>query len=452
MQISIITLQDIKQAKRFDAEYFKPEYLNDDFNLEKKGFFTLSEIADVKGGKRLPLWESFSNEGVPYIRAEDIKNDFVQYENVPRISFELHEKLKNYQTKKNDVLLTIVGSVGAVGFVQFDIDKCNLTENAAKITNTKNINPFIIFVYMLSKYGQNQIHREKVWTVQEKLALERIRRFKIAKFDESFQLEIEKIVKEAYQKQFLSKQLYKEAEQLLLEELGLLDYKPKHTLTFTATKKEIDQAKRYDAEYFQLKYKEIIKKIEEYEGWFNIVWNIFNWKKWVEVWSEAYTEEGKDFVRVSDFSKFGIENVSKKIDEKLFEKLKQEHQAKKWEILFTKDWTIGISYVLKEDLDWILSSAFLRLTLKEKYQDFEKEVLALIFNSIISKLQVEQLSGWALIAHLKPSDFENLKIPLLKTEIQKQISQKIEQNHRLRKESKELLEQAKKIVEEEIEK
>jgi restriction endonuclease S subunit len=57
-----------------------------------------------------------------------------------------------------------------------------------------------------------------------------------------------------------------------------------------------------------------------------------------------------------------------------------------------------------------------------------------------------------LIAHLKPSDFENLKIPLLKTEIQKQISQKIEQSHRLRKESKELLEQAKKIVEEEIEK
>ena len=80
--------------------------------------------------------------------------------------------------------------------------------------------------------------------------------------------------------------------------------------------------------------------------------------------------------------------------------------------------------------------------------DFEKECLALIFNSIICKMQVEKLSGGALIAHLKPSDFEKFKIPLIDQKTQKIISQKIQESHKLRKESKEFLKLAIKKVEE----
>lgn len=76
----------------------------------------------------------------------------------------------------------------------------------------------------------------------------------------------------------------------------------------------------------------------------------------------------------------------------------------------------------------------------------------LIFNSIISKLQIEQLSGGAIIAHLKPSDFEQFKIPLIKPLIQIQIAEKTQESHKLREESKELLGKAKRKVEEEIEK
>ena len=71
----------------------------------------------------------------------------------------------------------------------------------------------------------------------------------------------------------------KEAEELLLEELDLLDYKPKHTLTFSAFKKEINQTERIDAEYYQPKYEEIIKKIENYKNGFDIVKNILNFNK-----------------------------------------------------------------------------------------------------------------------------------------------------------------------------
>lgn len=56
----------------------------------------------------MPLGESFSTDGIPYIRAEDIKNSFIKHEETPRISEKLHKKLANYQTKKDDILITIV--------------------------------------------------------------------------------------------------------------------------------------------------------------------------------------------------------------------------------------------------------------------------------------------------------------------------------------------------------
>ncbi len=62
-------------------------------------------------------------------------------------------------------------------------------------------------------------------------------------------------------------------------------------------------------------------------------------------------------------------------------------------------------------------------------------------------MQVEKLSGGAIIAHLKPSDFETFVIPIINPSIQTQIEDKIQKSFQLKKESKELLELAKKAVE-----
>jgi len=97
-----------------------------------------------------------------------------------------------------------------------------------------------------------------------------VNEIKIPILPQSFQLQIEKIVKSAYEKQTQSKQLYKEAEELFLQELNLVDYKTEHTLTFNTFKKEIDKAERIDAEYYQPRYEEIIDKIEKYNAGFDL--------------------------------------------------------------------------------------------------------------------------------------------------------------------------------------
>ncbi len=453
-QISIVKLKDVKEAKRFDAEYFKPEFLEVENEIDYFDNYTLDQISLIITNGHTPRHADLTVGEINFITAEHITDFVIQENNLKHIKKEPHfGELKRTILEINDILGTIKGKIGNFAVVSFNPkEKYNINQDVSRIKLKDGFNPYYVSAFLNSKFGKKQSIRVSTGQINPFLSLGSLKTLKIPLLPQSFQIKIEKIVKQAYQNQSRAKELYKEAERLLLEELDLVNYKPKHKFTFTATKKEVDEAGRFDAEYFQPKYAEIIEKIENYHGGWEYVGDVVDWKKGIEVGSDAYTEQGKDFVRVSDFTEFGIENVSKKIDEKLFDELKTEHQPKVGEILFTKDGTIGISYVLKEELDGILSGAFLRLSKKEKFQNFESEVISLIFNSIITKMQVEKLSGGVLISHLKPSDFEKFKIPLISPQIQTQIAQKIQESHKLRKQAKELLEKAKKKVEEEIEK
>ena len=444
-QISTIHYKDIQEAMRFDAEYFKPEYLSDENIIERGQFFVLSSIANIRGGKRLPLGETFSSSGIPYIRAEDIKNSFVSFEDSPKISLELHKKLSRYQTRFNDVLITIVGSVGSMGIVKFDIEKCNLTENAARISNLQKINPETLFVYLLSKYGQNQIEREKVGTVQEKLALIRIANFKIPAISVDCQNKIKDAIEQAQEYKDRSKKLYQEAEELLLRELGLIGHEVRHRLAFSTTKRGVDEAGRIDAEYFQPKYQEIIDKIESYPGGWDIVSNQFN----QNLTLSKKDSEFCNYIEISDIdvsngeispNKIEVVNIPANGKRKLYRN----------NLLVSKvrPYRGAVSFIDFDAENLLGSGAF---TVLQEKTEYKKEVLMVFLRTMFIKELLLKYNCGTSYPVIKDEDILNLKLPLIKKEIQEQIAEKITKNHRLRKESKELLERAKLMVEREIE-
>jgi restriction endonuclease S subunit len=68
------------------------------------------------------------------------------------------------------------------------------------------------------------------------------------------------------------------------------------------------------------------------------------------------------------------------------------------------------------------------------------------------RLQLEEKTAGAIMSAVPKNTFGDLLVPMIPEETQKQISNLIRQSFSLRKESKELLEKAKKEVEEFIEK
>ena len=425
---------------RIDSEYFKKIYFKFLDSSSNRNLI-LENISMVKGGKRLPLGANFSTEGTPYIRAEDVKNNFVDYSNSPKISKQIYEQIKQYQTKKNDVLLTIVGnSIGDVGFVMFDLDICNLTENCVRL-ESKKVNPFYLFVYFLSKFGQIQIEREKVGTAQPKLAIERIKRFKIFVPENDFQIAIEKIVTSAHNKFESADEVYKNAEKLLAQALHLEDFKPstKNTAVVSFSQSFL-KTRRLDAEYYQPKYEDLQKFLDNLptEKLSNVV-NIF---KSIEPGSDFYSNEGVPFIRVSDVNKFGISEptikISLEVDENFY--------PRKDTILFSKDGSVGIAYKVRENLTAVTSGALLHLTIKNSARILPN-YLTLYLNSELVQMLAERDCNGAIIQHWRISDIVKIPVPIIEIETQGKIAALVEKSFELRAESKRLLEMAKSAVE-----
>lgn len=116
----------------------------------------LGKIADIKGGKRLPKGEELTENETeyPYIRAQDIRDGRITFDEPRYITSEIRKRIKNYTVKSKDVCITIVGAnVGDVGIVPPFLDGANLTENAVKLTN--RVKPLFEQIELLGKKNLN---------------------------------------------------------------------------------------------------------------------------------------------------------------------------------------------------------------------------------------------------------------------------------------------------------
>lgn len=441
------------ETQRIDSEYFKKEYLFKIQELKANNYKCLFELGLIKGGKRLPLGEDFSTTGIPYIRAQDVKNNFVEYENSPKISEKLYLELISYQTKYNDVLITNVGnSIGDTGIVKFDIEKCNLTENAVKFISQK-ISPDFVFSFLQSKFGKFQIERETVGTAQPKLAIERIRKFIIPIVSDKFQEKIGEIIQKAFENKINSNMKYLDAENYLLSEIGLHNFElSKEPINIKNFKDSYALTKRLDAEYYQKKYEQIIEKITAQK--YDILNNIVEIFKSIEPGSRHYTDEnGLPFYRVADYNKFGLNKPEKELtnsfcteNKNLIKKLKPN----KGTILFSKDGSVGTAYLLRNNLDGITSGAILHLHVKYK-KEILPEYLTLVLNSKLVQMQAERDAGGSIILHWRKEEIEKVVIPIIDFKKQEKIANLVEESFVLKDESERLLEIAKKAVEKAIE-
>jgi type I restriction enzyme S subunit len=137
----------------------------------------LGEVVEIKGGKRLPKGQSFSEirTKYPYIRVVDLQNGSVNIAGLKYLTEKQHHILKRYSINKSDIYISIAGTIGLVGKVPDELDGAHLTENAAKLVlNSPRVDQAYLIFFLSSKQGQNQIHQRTTKTSQPKLALSRI--------------------------------------------------------------------------------------------------------------------------------------------------------------------------------------------------------------------------------------------------------------------------------------
>ena len=447
-QISHIKYKDIIEAWRYDADYFLPDFIETKEKLSSIPHVTFwdEDITSLFVKWVFDIWaDNYCDNWIPFVRISNLKNQIIDTSDIVYIPEDINEKNKKTELKYWDIILSKTWWP-ACSFV--DIEKCNTSQDtiAVKIKKDSWISTRFLTVFFNSKYWELQLLRAFTWNVQMHLSLDEGKKILIPKFTENFQNIIDNLFDSSLEKRKQSKQLYQKAEDLLLPELWLKGNTFTHTLTFSTTKKGIDNAWRYDADYFQPKYDELIEKIENYKGGWSYLENC------IKVQDKNFIPEEWKLYKYIALANVSAQWFISDCEENYWENLptRARRILHKWDVIVSSiEWSLSSCAVIEDEFDWWLCSNWFYVL---KSDSFNSECLLVLFKSNIIQALLKKWCSWTILTAISKDELNKIKLPLINSELQKEISDKIKESFKLRNESKELLEQAKKMVEDEIEK
>jgi len=420
--------------------------MESEFYISEQNVYLYSKIAGdivsfVQYGTSKELNEI--NEGYPVLRLNEFESVFIskpaKYCNLLDEDDYISLKLR-----KDDVLICRTNGnpklVGKSALVPKDYEYAFASYLFRVRPNRKYIYPATLVSYLNSKFGRAEIEKYSMVGNQANFSPAKFREISIPIFSQQFNLEIEELTYKAFGKLEGANSQYYNAEGILLESLGIYEFETNKNTISKKLSSSFLLSGRLDAEYYLPQFDELFKLLEHYET--KMLGELVAISKSVEPGSDYYLTEGVPFVRVADLTKFGVTEPSIYLDKEIF---KDVIRPKQDTILMSKDGSIGIAYKVEKDEDFITSGAILHLQIID--DNILPDYLTLVINSKVVQMQAERDAGGSIIQHWKPSEINNVVIPILPMEKQQEISQKVQESFRLRNESKRLLNVAKTAVE-----
>ena len=160
------------------AAFYNENELPDGYSIA-----TLDSLCSIKGGKRLPADGELLDTPTahPYIRVRDLgSNRYVCLTNqFQYIDEETHSAISRYIVNTNDIVISIVGTIGLIGKIHTSLNNANLTENCVKLANIHTVTPDYLYYTLCYKKQIKEIELLTVGAVQSKLPIYNIQSMKI---------------------------------------------------------------------------------------------------------------------------------------------------------------------------------------------------------------------------------------------------------------------------------
>ncbi|MFA4956756.1 MAG: hypothetical protein WC556_07255 [Candidatus Methanoperedens sp.] len=446
MEFSIINKSKTVSDFRLDAECYKKDYLEIETVLKGKPYSTIGDEVSVfsKGIFDIKA-ECYSNEGIPFVRIADLKNMMIDESQLVFIPKEENDKSKKSFLSRCDIILSKT-AYPAASLVTLAF--CNTSQDtiAVKIkTNSIFLSHFLV-LFLNSKYGYLQMQRWFTGNIQMHLNLSDSRNIIIPIVSEGFQKSIEVQFEQVIFAIELSKLKYLQAQILLLSELGLLNWKPKHRLNFVKKYSETQKAGRIDAEYHQPKYDEIVEAIKSYACGWDSAKNILNIKDGNISPKEKI---GYKYIELANIGNNGeISGIMEAEGQDLPSRARRK-VIKDDVIVSSIEGSLSRCALIPDEYDGALCSTGFYIVDSNK---INPQTLLVLLKSPIGQEQLKKGCSGTILTAFNKDEIGKIVLPIVDSGIQHQIRQKIIESFKLRKQSRHLLECAKKTVEMAIEK
>jgi type I restriction enzyme, S subunit len=120
----------------------------------------------------------YIEQGVPFLRSQNIHFDGIRLDKKTNISEDIHQKMSGSQVKYEDVLLNITGgSIGRCCVMDLNIE-ANVNQHVSIVRTKKNkLSPHFLNYIFRSELGQNQVEYFQTGGNREGLTIENIKNF-----------------------------------------------------------------------------------------------------------------------------------------------------------------------------------------------------------------------------------------------------------------------------------
>lgn len=434
---------ELERTLRIDSEFYSKNYVEIYNMLSSLAHKPLTAYVDVSDGNHMGISEQFSDEGIPYYRGQDAGAFFIENSNpicIDEITFN-RPVMKRSHLTKGDVLLSIVGTIGALSLV-YSNKKATCSCKLAILRPKKNGIEAVIATFLKGKYGQAQIKRYTRGAVQKGLILEDMDQLLIPEFSDYFTKSIQESVQYSHILQERAIAEYESAEHILRSKVDV-GVVVQTSISQKALSASFGSTGRLDAEYYQEKYQIYESAVRSSVHGYTCVRNAF-----LPVKEKCLRDlPFYHYVEIGDVNvETGIATFNVIDTEQLPDNAKIMTQ--KGDLLVsTVRPNRGAVAILESD-DLLVSGAF---TVLREAGDYPKEVLQVLLRTSMYRDWLLRFNVGTSYPVIKDEDVLNMPIPLLEDNVKQDVVNKVNESASLRRQSKQLLEYAKQAVEMAIE-
>ena len=147
---------------------------------ERWEWVRVKTVARVLGGKRIPAGRKLTTDdtGHIYIRVSDMKDQGINTSALLYVPDDIFPSISKYIINKEDLYITVAGTIGKVGKIPPELDGANLTENADRLVFS-HLDQDWFMQCLSSPLVKEQITSATTKVGQPKLAIIRIEEFLI---------------------------------------------------------------------------------------------------------------------------------------------------------------------------------------------------------------------------------------------------------------------------------
>lgn len=389
--------------------------------------------------------------GYPIYRMNEIHNMMCDLE-VDKHADISKEEFGKFRLNDRDVLFNRTNSyewVGRTGiYRKLENQEFTFASYLVRFIPDENyIFPEYLVTYLNTKYGIWDVKRRSRQSInQTNVNPEEVKEIYIPLLNKDIQNFIKVSFEIVHNNRLKHKELYNRAETLLLETLGLKDFEPSsEAVNVKGFKESFLSTGRLDAEYYQKKYENYLQLVAGYPHECELLKLACNLKD-----NNYDPIENKEYcyIELSDIGKAGdICGCTVALGEELPTRARRKVNTHDVIISSIEGSLESCALVTEEYNNALCSTGFYVINSNK----INPETLLVLFKSKLMQNLLKQGCSGTILTAINKSEFQNIPVPLIDKDTQLQISSLIQESFRLKKESEQLLDLAKRAVEVAIE-